>query len=295
MRLHSGAFFCHFFCVCVCQLDTPHRVQPEMFRLSGGKCFRTGEQQKARTGRRTDNSMAITIAVKNGEEIPEVMKEFVTEADGVYTYDEERAFKALKAERENAKSARNELSAFKALNLTPEQITAKLSEFDKLGKSPAEIAEIIAEAGKQKPDFKKSTEYLEQQKQIKELLKLKDDYYAELAKNQVNTRNDFVRKAVRSLPDKFDKEKLLNTIEEFQLFERFKLNDSKDGLAPVDDRLPSDFLENFAEKNGYVKTSVPGKAAPGNADLSRGGNGSFEAAKKEGNIRGMLDNCPEID
>lgn len=239
--------------------------------------------------------MAIQIAVKSSEEIPEVMREFVTENDGVYSYDEDKAFKALKAERENSKAARNELSAFKALNLTPEQITAKLKEFDELGKSPAEIAEIIAEAGKPRPDFKKSTEYLEQQKLIKELQKMKDDYCAEIAKNQKNTRNDLVRKAVRNLPDKYDKERVLNTIEEFGLFDRFKLNDSKDGLAPVDDKLPADFLEYFAEKNGYIKTSVAGKAAPGNADLSKGGNGSFEAAKKEGNIRGMLDNCPEID
>ena len=66
--------------------------------------------------------MAIQISVKSIEEVPEEMREFVTEQDGVFSYDNDRAFKALKDEREISKTAKSALAPFKALNMTPEQL-----------------------------------------------------------------------------------------------------------------------------------------------------------------------------
>ena len=54
--------------------------------------------------------MAIQVNVGGINDVPEIMREFVTENNGVFTYDEEKAFQALKTERESAKNARNELS-----------------------------------------------------------------------------------------------------------------------------------------------------------------------------------------
>ena len=88
--------------------------------------------------------MAIQVTAKSLDEIPEVMREFVTGSDGVFSYDEEKAFAALKTERENARTARGALVQFRALNLTPERIKA----FADLGKSPAELAELIAKAAR---------------------------------------------------------------------------------------------------------------------------------------------------
>ena len=52
--------------------------------------------------------MAIQVNVGGINEVPEIMREFVTENNGVFSYDEEKAFQALKNERESAKNARNE-------------------------------------------------------------------------------------------------------------------------------------------------------------------------------------------
>ena len=57
--------------------------------------------------------MAIQVNVGGINDVPEIMREFVTENNCVFTYDEEKAFQALKNECESAKNARNELSAKK--------------------------------------------------------------------------------------------------------------------------------------------------------------------------------------
>jgi len=241
--------------------------------------------------------MAIQITAKTMDEVPEEMREFVTEKDGVFSYDNEKAFKALKDEREISKSAKAAYAPYKALGMTAEQITAKIKEFEDLGKTPAEIAELIAKAEKPapKPDFKKSTEYLEQQKTIEELLKFKQNYEAEAAKNLKNLRNDLVRKAILAQPDKVDKEALLSIIEDTNLFDRFALNDTKDGLAPISDKLPADFLTDFAERHRCIKVSTPGNATPGNATIKTVGGAEYAAAKDKGDIQGMLANCPTLE
>ena len=234
--------------------------------------------------------MAIQISVKSIEEVPEEMREFVTEQDGVFSYDNDRAFKALKDEREISKTAKSALAPFKALIMTPEQ----LAEFVNLGKTPAELSELIQKVNKPqpKPDFTKTTEYLEQQKQINELLKFKERSEALEAETLKNKRNDLVRAAVRALPDKVDKE-LFGSLVEETLFDRFSLNETKDKLNPVGDKLPEDFLLEFAEKYRCIKPSTPGKAAPGNASIGTQ-NTDYETAKKNGDTMGMLAHAPEF-
>ncbi|MBQ8754589.1 MAG: hypothetical protein IJZ19_06115 [Lentisphaeria bacterium] len=68
--------------------------------------------------------MGVAINVKSLEEVPEIMREFVTEADGGFDYDFDKAFKALKEEREGRRADRKELAGFKGLNVTPETIKA---------------------------------------------------------------------------------------------------------------------------------------------------------------------------
>lgn len=244
--------------------------------------------------------MSIQVMAKTLEEIPAEMRDFVTEKDGVFSYDSERAFKALKEEREAHRTAKAELSPFKALNMTAEEIQAiqaKVKGFTELGKSPAELAELIEKAGKPapKPDVRKSTEYLELQKQMETLLDFKKNYEAEVAKNLENRRNEFVRKAIMSQLDKVNKEGLLSLFEEMNLFQKFALNDSKDGLAPINDKLPADYIQDFAERNHFIKLSTPGKAQPGNVGIKPTGGADYAAAKEKGDIQGMLSHCPTIE
>ena len=55
--------------------------------------------------------MGVAIDVKSLEEVPEIMREFVTEADGGFDYDFDKAFKALKEEREGRRADRKELAS----------------------------------------------------------------------------------------------------------------------------------------------------------------------------------------
>lgn len=233
--------------------------------------------------------MAIQVTAKSLDEIPEVMREFVTENDGVFSYDAEKAFAALKTERENAKNARNALAPFKALNLSPEQIKA----FADLGRTPAELAELIAKAASPAPktDVRQSTEYLELKKELETLSGFKKKWEEAEARNRENKRNDLVRAAVRALPDEYDKELFAGLVES-ALLGKFSLNESGDGLNPVDGMLPDEFLKKYADTYHFKKPSKAGNAAPGNADLKKSGNAAYEAAKKAGDINGMFANLP---
>ena len=51
--------------------------------------------------------MGVGLNVKSLDEVPEIMREFVTKADGGFDYDEARSFKALKEEREGGKYPRS--------------------------------------------------------------------------------------------------------------------------------------------------------------------------------------------
>ena len=236
--------------------------------------------------------MAIQVNVGGINDVPEIMREFVTENNGVFTYDEEKAFQALKTERESAKNARNELSPWKALGLTADQVKA----FQDLGKTPEELASIIAkaEAPTPKPNVKNSTEYLELEQRFKKLEGMQQEWEQTKAENLKNKRNGLVRKLIGEMPDEYDKE-LFSSFVESSMMEKFSLNDTQDGLQPVENQLPAEFLKTFADKFHFKKANVPGKAPSGNANIPSGANAAFEAALKNKNAAGLIANAPAAE
>lgn len=235
--------------------------------------------------------MAVKIEVQKLEEVPEEMREFVTEQDGVFSYDSERAFKALKAEREVSRTARSELSAFKNLNVSADQIAAYL----KLGK-PEEISERLSKKVEPQavptPDVTKSEEYLLLRKEVDALKEMKAKYEAAEAENLRNKRDGFVRDLVKKLPDEVDKDMALAYAED--IMGMFELNDSRDGLKPVGDKLPEDFLLGKVKALHFIKPSTPGKADVGNATISQK-NSAYEQARAKGDIQGMIAHAKVIE
>lgn len=233
--------------------------------------------------------MAIQVNVGGINDVPEIMREFVTENNGVFSFDDEKAFQALKNEREIAKNARNELSPWKALGLTTEQVKA----YQGLGKTPEELASIIAKAAAPapKPNVKNSTEYLELEQRFKALESMQQEWEQTKAENLKNKRNGLVRKLIGEMPDEYDKELFAGFVES-SMMDRFTLNDTKDGLNPVENQLPSEFLKTFADKYHFKKASVPGNAPAGNAPMNSGANAAFEAALKNKNAGGLIANAP---
>jgi hypothetical protein len=224
--------------------------------------------------------MSIPLNVKSIEEVPENARKFVSESDGAFSLDNDGLMKGLLAEREVSAGLRGELNAFKELKLTAEQI----KDFAALGKTPAELAEIIATASKSKEtkaNVKMSTEYLELQKEVDALKGIAAKFEAAEAENLRNKRNNLVRKAVREMSDEFDKE-LFGAFVDETLLERFALNDEKNGLAPVDGKLPGDYLTELAGKFNFRKTSTAGDAKPGNAGMSSGSKANVDAALQKG-------------
>ena len=236
--------------------------------------------------------MAIQVNVGGINEVPEIMREFVTENNGVFSYDEEKAFQALKNERESAKNARNELSPWKALGVSMDQVKA----FQGLGKTPEELAELIAKAAvpAQKPNVKLSTEYLELKQELDAMKDFKQKWEAAEAENLKNKRNGLVRELVRNLPDEYDKE-LFGGFVESTMLDKFSLNENKDGLLPIGEQLPADYLKTFADKYHFKKSSTPGNAPAGNAPMNSGANNAaFETAKKNRDASGLIANAPEM-
>lgn len=235
--------------------------------------------------------MAITVNVKSMDEVPDYMREFVMENEGVFSYDSDRAFAALKAERDISKTAKSELAPFKALNIAPDQIKA----FMDLGKTAPELAELIAKANAPvpKPNVKTTTEYLELEQRFKNLESMQKEWEATKAENLRNKRNGLVRKLISEMPDEYDKE-LFGSFVENSMMDKFALDDTKEALSPVDNQLPAEFLKAFADKYRFKKASTPGNAAPGNAPISATGS-AFSAAKEKGDVAGMIANAPEIE
>ena len=238
------------------------------------------------------DGIAIQVNVGGINDVPEIMREFVTENNGVFSFDDEKAFQALKNERESAKNARNELSPRKALGLTTEQVKA----YQGLGKTPEELAELMAKAAvpAPKPNVKNSTEYLELKQELDAMKDFKQKWEAAEAENLKNKRNGLVRKLIGDFSDEYDKDLFSGFVESSGLMERFSLNDTKDGLNPVENQLPAEFLKTFADKYHFKKASVPGNAPDENTPMNTGANAAFETAKKNGDVGGLINNAPEI-
>jgi hypothetical protein len=97
------------------------------------------------------------------------------------------------------------------------------------------------------------------------------------------------------MPEEFDKERFEKLAEEV-LFGRFDLNDAGDALNAIGDKLPADYLSDFANAHGFKKISTPGGANPGNANIGNSGKfAAFEAAKKAGDIDAAINNAPVIE
>jgi soluble cytochrome b562 len=256
------------------------------------------------------HTMGVAINVKSLEEVPEIMREFVTEADGGFAYDAEKAFKALKEEREGRRTDRKELASFKGLNVTPETIKA----FAELGKTPEEIAALLAVSNTSATDS--ASRYSESEKARllaeKELKTLRGDFDKLKARIEEADRKaadadlrDKCEKILGQLPDSIDRDKtrlwLLGGsagegLEVKGTYQNFKCNAIGD-IEDVGNLSPVDYVTAMAKALGYKKSSTPGNAAPGNATMTGNPSGSaaYAAAKQSGNYEAMALNCPTID
>ena len=255
--------------------------------------------------------MGVAINVKSLEEVPEIMREFVTEADGGFVYDQDKAFKALKEEREGRRTDRKELASFKGLNVTPENIKA----FLELGKTPEEISALIEAAANADPDADAAKLSAAEKARLtaeKDLRSLRTEFDKLKARIEESDRKaadadlrDKCERIIGQLPDSIDRDKArlwllggataegLEVKGTYRNFTRNAIGDIEDinGLSPVD------YVTAMANALGYKKSSTPGNAAPGNATMTGGSAGSaaYAAAKESGNYEGMALNCPTFD
>ncbi len=239
--------------------------------------------------------MSIPLNVQSISEVDAELQKYVTESDGKFLFDNAEFKKGLVAERAISDALRTELNAYKGLGMSIDQIKA----FAALGKTPAEITDAIAKAANPPQndagDVTKTTQYLELQKKVTALEGFQQKYEEERAKVRANTRDQEVRKLINGLPDEIDKERLTALAEEV-LFGKFDLNDAGDALNAVGDKLPADFLSDFAKKHGFLKTSIPGDAKSGNASVNQNGRtAAFSAAQQKGDVMGMLASAPDLN
>lgn len=238
------------------------------------------------------------------EALPEVMKEFVTENDGVFTYDHERAFKALKEEREGRRADRRELAAFKALNVSAED----LAKFTGLGKTADELAEMIAQTANAPAgvDLEKLTEAekarLTAEKNYNSLkadfdkIKARLDESDRLAADANLQRK--VGELINQLPDDIDKEqarvyllggKTQDGIPVEGVYKAtFQANAIGD-LVDISGKSPLDYTTAVLRALRMQKPSTPGNARPGNAQINvQGAKADSKALAEKGDIVGAL-------
>lgn len=251
--------------------------------------------------------MGVNINIRSIEEVPEVMREFVSESDGAFVYDADKAFKALVEERNGRRADRKELSAFKAIGLAPDE----LAKYKAFGKTPEEISELIDKASRT-PEV--DPEKLTEAEKARLLLEKEFREYRTETEKRLEKFDEMQRKAadaelrgiceglIDQLPDELDKDRtrlwLLGGrtpegIEVQGTYRSFKRNAIGD-IEEINGLQPLDYLKAMGNALGYRKSSTPGNASPGNSSINAGGgaNAAYEAAKQSGNISGMLENCP---
>lgn len=254
--------------------------------------------------------MAITkfkLVEEDGNQITEEMREFFSvDENGVVGYDHDNALKALREERNGRRADRKELAAYKGLNVTPDVIQAFLD----LEKSPEELAAIIDANVTNGNTAEKLTE-AEKAKLIaeKELKSFKTEFEKLKARIEESDRKaaeaDLRAKCeglIDQLPNEIDRDKArlwllggktADGLDVKGTYHGWKQNAIGD-LEDINSVAPLDYLNAMCKALGYIKTSTPGKAAPGNATMASTGNSAFAAAKQAGDVQGMLANAPEI-
>ena len=108
--------------------------------------------------------MAVEIVAENLDAVPEILRPFVTEADGKFSLDETR----IKTEQD----VENVLEAKRKEANDRKAAEDALRPFKQLGKSPEELAELLKSVGNGNQagnDPTKSAEYLTLKKQFEEL------------------------------------------------------------------------------------------------------------------------------
>ena len=240
--------------------------------------------------------MSIEVKAGSLNEIPEVMRPYVTETDGKFVYDDENAMKGLVAERGISKS----LKADKA------KLEADLAKFTGLGKTAEELAELInSDAGSKLTEAEKAKANAEaqlrkMQTQLGELIAERDE-----AKKRADEAK--LRAAVEGIIDQLPAEQEREKHRAYSLGGKtsdgldiagmykqvFKLSDTGE-IEDVAGKAAGEYLASVGKTLNFTKASNPGIAKPGTTTLGSGGmSAAYLAAKQSGNIGEMIANAPE--
>lgn len=234
--------------------------------------------------------MSIEVVAESIDKIDPDLQKYVTESDGKLVFDNESFKKGLIAEREISAGLKAELSQYKNSGMSADDVKA----FAALGKKPSEISDIIAKANTPSNSQIDTVKYLEMQKELELAREFRAKYEAERAKVMANTRDKLVRELIRKMPEEYDRERF-EVLAEDVLFDKFSVNEAGDALEAVGDKLPADYLAEFAKKHGMLKTSTAGNANAGNATLNASGKvAAFNTAKENRNYGAMINNAPVI-
>lgn len=242
--------------------------------------------------------MSIELKVGGIDEVPEVMRPYVSEKDGVIVYDDEAAMKGLRAERDTTKTLKSDKA----------KVEAELLKYTALGKSPEELAAAIsANDGAKLTEAEKKN--LEQSNIIKDLQSKVGALMNEKAEAERIAKDMQLRKAVESiidqLPQDQDREKhraywlggkTADGVEFGGAYKStFKLGESG-AVENVGDKSASDYIAAVGKSFNFTKASNPGIASAGNATIGNGsGSAAYLAAKKSGDVGGMIASAPVLD
>lgn len=233
--------------------------------------------------------MSIEVKAGSLNEIPEVMRPYVTETDGKFVYDDENAMKGLVAER----------GISKALKAEKMKLEADLAKFTGLGKTAEELAELInSDAGSKLTEAEKAKANAEaqlrkMQTQLGELIVERDEAKLRAA----------VEGIIDQLPADQDRDKhraywlggkTSDGLDIAGAYKQvFKLSDTGE-IEDVAGKAAGEYLASVGKTLNFTKASNPGIAKPGTTTLGSGGmSAAYLAAKQSGNISEMIANAPE--
>lgn len=244
----------------------------------------------------------------NADAIPEIMQEFITDGeDGVKVYDYERAFKALKEEREGRRADRKELATYKGIGKSIDELTALAN----LGKTPDELVALMEAAASGAADLNKLSEIekgkLTAEKELKTLRAELEKIQARQAESDRLAADAKLRALVEGLIDQLppeqdkDKHRLywlggktqdgLSVNGVYQ--NHFKVNAIGD-IEDIGEKSPVDYISAVGNAMNFRKTSTPGGAHPGNSSLNQGGrSAAFANAQKSRDVMAMLEAAPD--